>query len=702
MHIMKKSNFAVVLIVFFSGWAAHVKGQSAPDQMHQAALLTKVLDQNHFSPISRDDLFSKKVFDAFLESVDPAKLFFTQADIERLSQYQYKLDEEVEGKSWEFLPLFQKLYKEKLLQAESNLEKILQIPFNFSEKEIITLSTKASSEYAASEEQLKNRWELWLKYRTLRYLAASSIHGADIKSSLAREPEARKKTLINEKRAISRILQHPSGYESYIASTFLNAITLCYDPHSVFMDQTDMENYKSGVSSEGFSFGLQIDDNENGEVEITRVAPGGPAWRSNEIHKGDIILGLKWQGKDPLDLIGADCEEIYSILSASNSEPLEFSIRKLNGIVKTVLLNKEKIREEENIVKSFILNGNKKIGYISLPGFYSEWENASGLGCSNDVAKELIKLKKENIEGLILDLRYNGGGSLLEGANLAGIFIDEGPLFMLKNREGKPYIMKDMNRGTIFDGPMLVMVNGQSASASEVLASTLQDYNRALIVGSQTFGKATGQIIMPLDTLFGSENNDLESVVSPYGYVTVTLRKLYRVTGGSTQLRGVNPDVWLPNAFDQLEFREKSYPFPLPFDSIVKKVYYYPLAPLPISRLQKMSSERLHSDKKFQRINSISDTLAMRIAMETMEIPLDLTSYLEMQRGEEENDKQLEAAEKEIVSSFKAQNPAYDANVISMDDYSRDLNSILIKNIESDIYLEESYRIMGDLINIAR
>ena len=260
---------------------------------------------------------------------------------------------------------------------------------------------------------------------------------------------------------------------------------------------------------------------------------------------------------------------------------LVLKFRKKDGTTRIVLLRKEKIENEENIVKGFVLKGEKKIGYILLPAFYTEWENESGSSCANDVAKEIVKLKKENIDGLILDVRYNGGGSLGEAMEMIGIFVDEGPLMGQKQKAEKVIYLKDPNRGTIYNGPMALMVNGQSASASEILAASLQDYNRALIVGSNTYGKATMQQMMLLDTM----TNRPTQIGNAKDIVKITTGKLYRLSGETAQMNGVSPDIVLPDAFDGLDYREKFSSFALPADKVAKNAYYKPLAALPVNEL---------------------------------------------------------------------------------------------------------------------
>src|SRR6185503_19716744 len=382
-----------------------------------------------------------------------------------------------------------------------------------------------------------------------------------------------------------------------------------------------------------------------------------------------------------------------SLLDASNNDLLELTVKKANGQVRSVQLRKEKMDgADEDIVKSFLLNGVKKIGYVSLPGFYTEWENEGGSSCANDVAKEIVKLKKENIHGLILDLRFNGGGSLAEALDLAGIFIEEGPLSLIKEKNGKIITLKDPNRGTIYDGPLLVLVNGQSASASEVVAASLQDYNRALIAGSATFGKATAQQVFPLQS-------GTSVVTKENGYAKITLEKLYRVTGKATQRNGVIPDIPIPDIFDKLTYREKDMPFSLVDDTVKRNAYYKPLAQLPVSLVSVKSATRINGDKNFLQIVSIQKELAEET---------NHTQPVSLKWDEVEKELKKEIAEglqqakpgTTIVTAYKADNHGYDKSRLGNDELFSLINKHWIKRLENDIYIEEAYRILNDYITM--
>jgi carboxyl-terminal processing protease len=704
LKLFKRGVFPVwrVTVCLFFASSALAQVKEVNPLQREAILLRSSLEKNHYSPRVLDDKFSKQVFFRLVNLLDPHHLYFTASDLKALSAYKLQIDNELNGNSWKFLSAITDLYKQRLLISEKTFSEILQKPFDFSGDQKINFSTEDDSlVFAHDEKDYTTRWVRWLKYETLLQLVSLQMKADTGKTEapfpFAKEAEMRQKVLKLEKRDIKRMLDHPSGFENYVASLFFNAITSCYDAHSSYFSKTDWQNFQSGLSSESYSFGMDIDENETGDIVIERLVPGGPAWKSNELHKGDVLLELRWTGKNSMDLAGAEIQEVEAMFEASNSEKMEITVKKMNGQVKTIALLKEKIRDDENIVKSFILSGEKKIGYISLPGFYTEWENALGKGCSNDVAKEIMKLKAEKIDGLILDIRDNGGGALVEGLNLAGIFINEGPLFMMQKRDLKPVVWKDMNRGTVYDGPMAVMVNGQSASASELLASTLQDYNRAVIIGSRTFGKATGQATLALDT----NVKDLSELKSAFGIAAVTVEKLYRVTGKSAQLNGVKPDIHLPDIYESLDYYEDAIPFALPSDVLNKKVLYSPLAPLPLNELSKESAKRIESIGSFQIIKKmVADSALSR--RKNIVFSLNPTSISKVIKDKYAWYEALEDAGNRDIEIFKVDNVGYDKDLIKMDTYGQEINNIIIKNLQTDIYVEETFQILNNLINLTK
>ncbi|WP_028980688.1 carboxy terminal-processing peptidase [Sporocytophaga myxococcoides] len=688
-------NFWVISIFIISTFASNTDVTAqALNLKKETQLLETSLSSNHYSKKQMDDELSSKSFSKLIDLMDPEAIYFTSQDIRILKSFENQIDDELKGKTWKLLDVVIPIYRQRLTEAEKGLSDILSKPITFIKGKELSIDTATHLPFSEFDEDIKTRWKDHLTVEVLNQMYnICSIVGQN--NLLTKEAEAREKTKIIEKRRVRRILDHPEGFENYVASIYFDAITSAFDPHTNYMSKTTWQNFKSLLTSEELSFGINLDESETGNIVIESLVPGGPAWKSGQLNKDDVLLELHWEGKETVDLTASDIQEVEELMGQSNTQKLNIKIKKSSGEILTVSLIKEKLDNDDNTVKGLILSGSKKIGYISLPGFYSEFENLNN-GCANDVAKEIIKLKEQKIDGLILDIRYNGGGSLYEGMNLAGIFIDEGPLMSLKNRDGKTSVLKDMNRGTIYDGPLLLMVNSSSASASEVLASTLQDYNRAVIVGGNTYGKASGQIIIPLDTTVGKTPNQLDNTNSPHGFLKVTIEKLYRINGKSAQLRGVKPDITLPDIFDVIDYKESNYSNALPYDSINKKIIYQQLPALPISTLSKSSQQRIISNSAFQDLNKFIKTYSDWMQAPVPLYPPDFKKY--------NDDRQvaLKTLKKSIVKTtitFKVENTSYENQVLQADPYKKELNDLLLKRTQSDIYIEESYSIITDLIN---
>ena len=502
---------------------------------------------------------------------------------------------------------------------------------------------------------------------------------------------------------IKRILDTPEGFENLVANHFLNAMVTAYDPHSEFFSPAGQANFEALISTEVSAFGFRIKQNANSEFTIEHLEPGGSAWKSNQLHTGDVILKMKVGSKPIVELANISKGALDDLFRSITIEETEFVLRSENGLVKTVKLVKTKMRSDENAVKGYILSGEKPFGYIALPSYYTETGAINPLGCANDVAKEIFKLQEEHIQGLILDLRSNGGGSVYEAIALAGLFIDEGPLCMYKMHTGKPLLIKDMNRGTAYSGPLVVMVNGESASASELFVGIMKDYNRAIIVGNPTFGKATGQTVIPMDSickyeeLFSSKSRAVKSEREQFGYVKVTIEKFYNLQNSTHQMAGVKPDIVFPELLNLNPYKESTLPYALSKDSVVRKVIFHPLPPLPVTELAAQSKERMNKGKMFIRLNQINDSLSLLMKEESV-----LVLQPDPIRKSEKKSVQLQTSENKLVidsvSAFRVKNNLYETSLLKMDEQSREINDAVLKSLREDIFIDETGHILIDLI----
>ncbi|HMG91252.1 MAG TPA: carboxy terminal-processing peptidase [Chryseolinea sp.] len=655
--------------------------------------------EKHIQPRSMDDIYSAWVFDNTIDELDPDRVCFTKEDINSLLVYRQKIDDELNGAGWSFLSQLTQLYKKNLQRYSSGIKEVGQQPVDFFSQAFL----KEDSSWSNDMKILRKHWEHVFRFHLQKRLAnLASRPGAKIEKDFLTKNEsvARQQVLRALSRDADRILKHTNGFESYVASVFFQSMATAFDPHTSYFTSSQMQSFISSLSTQGFLFGFTLEENESGEVIISHLMPGGPAWNSGEIHKGDVLQAIRWEGKELQDLWGLDSEEVNDMLGEPDLFKIELTLKKADGTLKTVHLRKEKVTAEENVVKSFVLEGQKKIGFISLPDFYSNWGDADGSKCASDVAREIVKLKRENIEGLILDVRFNGGGSMAEAVAMAGIFIDAGPVGVMKNKNSEPFTLKDINRGTIYDGPLVIMVNSLSASASEFLAAALQDYNRALIVGARTYGKATAQQIMPADPSLKLDEKKSKlqpDDINAAGFAKVTTEKLYRITGRTAQQTGVIPDIELPDALQELPLRESTLPLSFAPDSIQKKVYFQPLALLPRSPLLEKSKHRINGQPQFSLLRNLGDRYA-NYKFNSDSVALKWPDF-------QKNNSMYTQLVKEIAAGIKTSTKVFKAELLTdaqfkaeSDSYFDDFNNTWKKNLEEDIFVNETFLITCDLI----
>lgn len=682
----------VVIVLWLSSTFAF--SQNVPVR-NTAIMLKRAIEINHVAPRTVDDRFSADLLLQFLDHADPDRLYFSQADIASFQNFHTQLDDELNNRQWIFLNTVFPLLKKRVQQADSLVLALTKQPFDFTVAEQLPAGFR--DQRATGETEWKKRWYLFLKYEVWSSLAAqvSPAMQADaaVKTIAAKETQLRARVRDRHHKQLASLLANDAALlRSEMEQNFLTAIAKCFDPHTDFFDPSAKKNFTDALDTEGLYFGFTLTDNEKDEVVIRQLMPGSPAWKSGQLNKDDVFLQLQWEGSEAVDLSNATAQEVNDMIDAVRDKRLSITVRKANAAVVTVTLQRERVQNEEEFVKSFVLSGAMKIGYIYLPSFYTTWEMASGSSCAADMAKEIVKLKKEGIEGLILDVRFNGGGSLQEAIELTGIFIEDGPLGQFRTRDGKVISLKDVNRGTVWDGPLLLMVNGQSASASEMIAAALQDYNRALVVGSTTHGKATAQQFIPLDT-FGKTT--VVNTRSQENVLKITNGKLYRVTGRTAQGQGVQPDILLPDLYARFSESESQLPFYVKPDTVKKNNYYQALAPIAFSGIKSRSMQRVAANVKFSLLASWTEKNA---AFRSMPEVLSMEALLK-NREKMREIQQLEQQVKQPTTAYKTGNHSFDKQ---LDEISRERNQRWLDRIAADAYIEECYFIISDLIHTTK
>ena len=595
-------SLLTVMLIFGAFYYPNVDNAQKESILMQT--LINGLDQLHYQPVSIDDKFSKKAFDLYMERIDGLHRFFTLDEINQLKAYEYKIDDQSNAGTYEFFDLSYNLYTTAIKRADGFYKELLQKPFDFTKVEEIETDGKKRG-YAQNENDLKEFWRKWFKYETMIRLSDkiekqenNKDETAEKKSVVDLEKESRKAVEDRYDRLFERLAKERRTDR---LSDYLNAITNVYDPHTGYFEPKDKENFDISMSGtlEGIGARLQ----EDGEyTKVVSIVTGGPAWKGKQLEVDDKIIKVAQDVEEAIDVTGMRVDDVVKYIRGKKGTIVNLTVKKVDGTIREIPITRDVVILEEGFAKSLILEGEEglgKVGYIRLPRFYADFNRRGGRSCATDVAKEIAKLKEENVNGIVLDLRNNGGGSLRDVVRMSGLFIEEGPIVQVKAREGEPEILSDKDPRVQYDGPLVVMVNSYSASASEILAAALQDYGRAVIVGSKsTFGKGTVQRFFNLDRAIRGF-----SEVKPLGEVKLTIQKFYRVNGGSTQLKGVVPDIILPDRFHYLDLGEKEHDYPMKWTEIDPVDYSQAVSSLDnMSAIESSSAARVNSNPTFQLI----------------------------------------------------------------------------------------------------
>ncbi len=704
-----KSTKGLILLAFFlvGGFLfAFSNGDEKKPQTQEQKLLAIVsdlLEKQHYNPQNINDDFSKKIFSKFINEMDGDKYLFLESDINQLKQFEASLDDEIHGtSSIQFLPAFNKIYDARTNEVIAAFRKILNQPFTYSiDEEVITNSDKLNfcKTVAEREERMRKK----LKYMALdRYVDLMEQRSKSVIDSVKNAPdekleiEAREKVLKALDKIYSRLKTKFVGDERF--NTYVNIIVNLMDPHTDYFPPIEKRVFDEQMSGRFFGIGAQLQE-QDGNIKIASLMPAYPAQRSGEISVNDIILKVA-QGKDePVEIIGYEITDAVKLIRGKKDTQVQLTIKKVDGTTKVVSLIRAEIVQDEAYVRSAVINNDKgeKIGYIWVPDFYANFEDVNGARCSEDVAKEIVKLKAANINGLIVDLRSNGGGSLYEVVQMVGLFVPGGPVVQVRDKDGKSTVLDDRTTSVLYNGPLTVMVNEASASASEIFAAAIQDYNRGIIVGSSTYGKGTVQRNIPLTRRIDYLGNI--DGTKDLGFLKLTFQKFYRINGGSTQLKGVTPDINLPDIYEHLKIREKDNNSSLGWDEI-KKANYVPFKNLYYSdELIKKENEEITKNLNFKLIQDNSGWLSKKMDEPK---PLQLEKYKEYQKKiastVDQNNKLTRLNDLLNIDVLKED---YDKFYNNPDKPKGERYQAWLKAIKADLYINQSVRITKNIISDA-
>jgi carboxyl-terminal processing protease len=662
--------------------------------------ISRLLQEGHYSPRPINDSFSSMVFNKFLEELDGDKNILLQSDVKDLSsKYLYEIDDEILNKGHKAFFSMERIYTKRLNEVIDLYPVLLSAPFDFSIKESVQMDPEKIS-FPASENVRREIWRKRLKYLCLARFSdlleerERNKEKADFKvrpdSTLERE--SREQVLRQMNRYFSTRKNRETIEEKF--SIFINSITALMDPHTNYFPPLDLRTFNESMRGSIYGIGAQLRE-DDGKIKITSLVTGGPAWKSGELHENDEIMKVGQGDQEPVDVSGYGVSEAVKLIKGSEKgSVVKLTVRKVDGSIKVITLVRDEVKLDDTFVKSAIIKGEHKIGYVYLPEFYIDFERLNGSRCSVDMAKELKKLKEEKVDGIIIDLRGNGGGSLPEVVNMVGQFIDEGPVCQVKGRYEQPNMLKDREKGILYDGPLAVMVDEASASASEIFAAAIQDYRRGLIIGStSTFGKGTVQRNIPLGKQLFDEDGNLHTE-EEMGSLKLTLQKFYRINGGSTQLKGVTPDIILPDRMEYVKFREKDQPSSLPWDEIPKAQYVPWQSEDSFLATLRDLRKNAKQDVVFNMIKSKVDTLEL---LNDKEFSLNLSEYREEQRRIKEMFRQIDTLTK-LRAPLDLINIPADTAVIQAAKEKAERNRQWIKRVSDDVYIDQSVQLMNQMI----
>lgn len=668
-------------------------------------LIYNVLNSSHFSPQEINDDFSEKVFDHYIESLDYSRRFFLAEDIEALDVHRKNIDDQIRRSSLEFFEDGYARYEARVEEAQTYFEEILDEPFDFTLDENFETGEEKLP-FAQDHEELKERWRLYLKYRVLVRIE-ERIHDQEkadkdsvtadsdtleVKTFTELEEDAREKELEIHEEWFSNMddMDHIDWLGMY-----LNSITNIYDPHTQYFPPQRQEDFEISMSGQLEGIGAQL--SQKGDyVTVAKIITGSACWKQGDLEVGDKILSVA-QGdspdEEPVNLVGMNVRKAVKYIRGPKGTEVILNVQKLDGTKMQISIVRDVVELEATFAKSAILGeGEEKVGYIRLPKFYMSFDNDKGRNCADDVKAELEKFKDENVNGIILDLRNNGGGSLQGVIDIVGLFIEEGPVVQVKSPNRAPRVLKDGDDKIFYDGPLVVMVNQFSASASEIFAAAIQDYNRGLIIGSRsTFGKGTVQNVLDMDRAVNITYRDMK----PLGALKLTIQKYYRINGGTPQLRGVEPEIVLPDNYNYIDVGEKEQDNALPYDEIGsadytvwnKGVENYDMA-------IKNSASRVRQNPKFSLIDEYA--IWLKDQQEDTQVSLNFDTYHQEQdnfRERSDKYKDMRKADEEIlVGSLQMDLEMWESSeekTIERDKW--------FKNLSKDLYLQEAVAVVYDL-----
>ena len=677
-------------------------------------LITYVLEKGHYEPKVLNDEFSINVFEDFIDVIDPTKRYFVASDIAEFEKYKYQIDDEIKNTDITFFNVVYERLMQRMADAKDIYKEVLATPFDYSENESISIKYDEEP-FAANRDELKERWRKQLKYATLGTYDSKIVHmekevvatkkheNGETVTELSNvkldddhdhsahtpqeaEIESRKstETTLDEFFDFVNDLERKDWFVQYI-----NTIVDEFDPHTFYLAPEEKEKFDTSMSGKFEGIGARLQKKSEG-AKIVEIISGGPVWRDQRLEVGDEIIKVGQNGQEPINIVGMRLDDAIKLIKGAQGTIVDLTVRKVDGSLDVVSLTRDVVELEESYAKSAtIIRDQEKFGIINLPKFYVDFNDYSERNAATDVAKEVERLKEEGVEGLILDLRDNGGGSLKTVVEMAGLFIKDGPIVQVQSKDKGKDVYDDKDERIQWDGPLVILVNELSASASEILAAAMQDYKRAIVIGSkQTFGKGTVQNVIPLNNMLRSnEHGDL-------GAIKITTQKFYRINGGSTQLEGVKSDIVVPDRYSYIDLGERDQSNPLGWDKISPADYKPWDGYINYEKTIADSEKRMQTSQQIKLIEENAKWL--KAEQDETEISLNFDTYKE----EKEKDKEQSDYFKRLTdydSKLTFKSLGYEEQLFTKDSVLREKRNRWHKNLAKDVYVEEAVNVLEDL-----
>ncbi len=690
---MQKKIVSPLFIALFIGLCSFTVYQFGKNQILLDMLMSS-LNQAHYSPLKIDDEFSEKVFNLYLKRLDNNKKFLIQSDVDALAKYRKSIDDQINSGTFEFYDLSNTLINKRIQEKENWSKEILEKPLDFKTDDDYEIDGD-KAKFVANEAELKAEWKKMLKYQVLSRLDDLMTNQEKAKEKKdtvfveksydSLEVDARRKTLKANTDWFKRLSKITSKDRF---STFVNTITGLYDPHTEYFAPKEKKKFDQSMSGQFEGIGARL-QSKDGIVKVSEIIVGSPSFKQGELKAGDEIHKVAQGKNEAVDITNMEMDDAIELIKGKKGSEVRLTVKKPDGSFKVIPIIRDVIEMEETYAKSAIINNKKKIGYIYLPMFYADFTRNGAHRCSADMKKEIEKLKEQGVEGIVIDLRDNGGGSLQEVVEMAGLFIPKGPVVQVKSKAGSINVMEDKNSEVTWDGPLAIMVNHGSASASEILAAAIQDYKRGIIIGTQSFGKGTVQSFLDLDQYLLPQFD----TVRPLGSVKITMQKFYRINGGATQLKGVMPDIVLPDPYALLDLGEKDLDYPMPWDEIAKATYDE-YKTINYEKAKKGSTERLKTSNAFKLIEAESKELKTK--KDDTKYSLNLEKYRAEQKELRIQNKKYDALKTDIIG-FSAELTNIDRDAMKSDTTKLNKEIKWTKNIQKDNYIYEATNVLNDM-----